>query len=629
MEPDNLLDSMISPDELRSLSDTELSTLADELRERIIKSVSAHGGHLASNLGVAELAIALHYVFDFSSDRLLWDVGHQCYAHKMLTGRCKQFDSLRQSGGLSGFPDPEESPYDLFATGHAGTAISSALGLAWGDHHENRKTNVVAVVGDASIANGISLEALNNLAVLKRQFLVVLNDNSMAIDRTRGGLAYALDRVRLTDAYTGLKHSTENILHHLPLGDEITDAIRNIKDGLKTTIHGRQVFEALGLGYFGPVDGHNIPDLIRVLRRLAKINRPVILHVNTVKGRGCQYAVEDPRGFHSPSAFNASNGKSVTKPKHRPTWTTAFGETILQAGKNEPKLVAITAAMPDGTGLVKFREEFPDRYIDVGINESHAMVMAAGIAKSGMKPLVAIYSTFMQRAMDQIFHDVCLQGLSVILCMDRAGLVGSDGAVHHGTMDIAMLRSMPGITLMAPGDTSELQAAMNLAISLDGPSAIRYPREETPEPLPGQCPEFTPGKARVISEGTDGTFLCYGSIIENAVAAAGQLAQQGLSIGVVNARFAKPLDTTLISQLLTTGKPIVTCEDHAAVGGFGTAVIEAACQMGLSAANVRVMGLPDRFIPHASRNEQLIEAKLDAPNLAKTLKEMIDNSKQA
>jgi 1-deoxy-D-xylulose-5-phosphate synthase len=284
--------------------------------------------------------------------------------------------------------------------------------------------------------------------------------------------------------------------------------------------------------------------------------------------------------------------------------------------------------MPDGTGLVKFREEFPDRYIDVGINESHAMVLAAGIAKSGMKPLVAIYSTFMQRAMDQIFHDVCLQGLNVILCMDRAGLVGSDGAVHHGTMDIAMLRSMPGITLMAPGDANELQAALDLAISLDGPSAIRYPREETPEPLPvpGKCPEFTPGKARVISEGTDGTFLCYGSIIENAMTAAQQLTAQGLSIGVVNARFAKPLDTTLISQLIATGKPIVTCEDHAATGGFGTAVIEAACQMGLSAANVRIMGLPDRFISHASRDEQLIEAGLDAPNLAKTLKEMIANS---
>jgi 1-deoxy-D-xylulose-5-phosphate synthase len=626
MEPDKLLDSITSPDQLRGLSDSELSHLADELRDRIISVVAARGGHLASNLGVAELAIALHYVFDFPGDRLLWDVGHQCYAHKLLTGRNDRFDTLRQSGGVSGFPSPDESPYDLFATGHAGTAISTALGLAWSDRHDGLDTKVVAVVGDASIANGMSLEGLNNLAVLKRQFLVVLNDNSMAIDRTRGGLAYALDRVRLTAAYTGLKHSTENILHHLPLGDEITDAIRSIKAGLKTTIHGRQVFEALGLGYFGPVDGHNIPDLIRVLRRLAKIDHPVILHVNTVKGRGCQYAVEDPCRFHSPSAFDASNGKDVSRPKHRPTWTEAFADTIVQVGRDNPKVVAITAAMPDGTGLVKFREEFPDRYVDVGINESHAVAMAAGMAKTGIRPVVAIYSTFMQRAMDQIFHDVCLQGLGVVLCMDRAGLVGSDGAVHHGTMDIAMLRSMPGITLMAPADKTELQAALTLAVSLEGPSAIRYPRDETPEDLGGKCPEFKPGKARVLSEGADGTFLCYGVTLEAALAAERQLSDRGLSIRVINARFAKPLDAALIGDIIATGKPVVVCEDHAAIGGFGSAVLEAASRRDLNTENVCLLGLPDRFIAHASRREQLAQAGLDADNLASTLKEMIDSN---
>ncbi|MCP4375265.1 MAG: 1-deoxy-D-xylulose-5-phosphate synthase [bacterium] len=625
MESRNLLDNITSPNQLRELSDSELGHLADELRDRIISVVAARGGHLASNLGVAELAIALHYVFDFSSDRLLWDVGHQCYAHKLLTGRNDRFDTLRQNDGISGFPSPDESPYDLFATGHAGTAISTALGLAWADRSANADTSVVAVVGDASMANGMSLEGLNNLAALKRQFLVVLNDNSMAIDRTRGGLAYALDRVRLTDAYTGLKHSTENILHHLPLGDEITDAIRNIKDGLKTTIHGRQVFESLGLGYFGPVDGHNIPDLIRVLRRVKKIDHPVILHVNTVKGRGCQYAIEDPRRFHSPSAFNASNGKAVSSPKRRQTWTEAFADTIVQTGRGNPKAVAITAAMPDGTGLVKFREEFPDRYVDVGINESHAMAMAAGMARAGMRPVVAIYSTFMQRAMDQIFHDVCLQGLPVVLCMDRAGLVGSDGAVHHGTMDIAMLRAMPGITLMAPADKTELQAAMTLAMSLDGPSAIRYPRDETPEELPGQCPEFKPGVVRVLSEGTDGTFLCYGATVDAALDAERQLNQQGLSIGVVNARFAKPLDTTLIGNLISAGKPVVVCEDHAMIGGFGSAVLEAAADMDLNTVNVHLLGLPDQFIAHASRPEQLTQAGLDAGNLVSTIKKAIDN----
>jgi len=628
MEPDKLLESIISPNQLRDLSYSDLSRLADELRDRIIRVVAASGGHLASNLGVAELAIALHYVFDFSHDRLLWDVGHQCYAHKLLTGRNDRFDTLRQNGGLSGFPSPDESPYDLFATGHAGTAISTAIGLAWSDRFDGLDTNVVAVVGDASMANGMSLEGLNNLAALKRQFLVVLNDNSMAIDRTRGGLAYALDRVRLTDAYTGLKHSTENILQYLPLGDEITDAIRSIKAGLKTTIHGRQIFEALGLGYFGPVDGHNIPDLIRVLRRLAKVDSPVILHVNTVKGRGCQYAVEDPRRFHSPSAFDASNGKDVSQPKRRPTWTEAFADTIVQVGRENPKVVAITAAMPDGTGLVKFREEFPDRYVDVGINESHAVAMAAGMAKTGMRPVVAVYSTFMQRAMDQIFHDVCMQGLGVVLCMDRAGLVGSDGAVHHGTMDVTMLRAMPGITLMAPADQAELHAALALAVSLDGPSAIRYPRDETPEDLDGKCPEFKPGKARVLAEGTDGTFLCYGAILKTALSARQQLSDRGLAIGLVNARFAKPLDEELIGEIIAAGKPLVICEDHAAIGGFGSAVLEAATALNLNAENVHLLGLPDHFIPHASRREQLAHAGLDADHLASTLEKKIDNPPQ-
>ena len=360
-----------------------------------------------------------------------------------------------------------------------------------------------------------------------------------------------------------------------------------------------------------------------MLRRLAKINHPVILHVNTVKGRGCQYAVEDPRRFHSPSAFDAANGKAVSRPKRRTTWTESFAETIVQAGKQHPKLVAITAAMPDGTGLVKFREEFPDRYVDVGINESHAIALAAGIAKAGMKPIVAIYSTFMQRAMDQIFHDVCLQGLGVIMCMDRAGLVGSDGAVHHGTMDIAMLRAMPGITLMAPADTCELKAAMDLAMSLDAPSAIRYPRDETPADLPGQCPAFELGKARVISEGTDGTFLCYGTVLEPAMAAEMKLGQEGLSIGLVNARFAKPLDVELIGQLIATGKPLVVCEDHAKTGGFGSAVLEVAAEMNLDAQNVRLVGLPDEFVPHASRQQQLQQVGLDPMSLAATIKDMI------
>lgn len=626
MKSSEILGRIKTPHQLRRLSEEELNQLADELRQRIVEVVSRQGGHLASNLGIAELTIALHYVFDFSRDRLLWDVGHQCYAHKLLTGRNEAFDTLRQAGGLSGFPAPAESFYDLFATGHAGTAISTGAGLAWADRHLKADTKIVTVVGDASIANGLALEGINNLAPLRRQFLVVLNDNSMAIDHTRGGMAQALDRIRLTQAYSGLKHSTENILQHLPLGDEIHDALQNLKDGLKASIHGRQAFEAIGLGYFGPVDGHNIPQLIRVLRRLAKVNNPVILHAHTVKGLGCQYAVEDPCRFHSPSAYTVENGRVVFAPKARATWTQVFSDTLVEAGRADERIVVITAAMPDGTGLVKFRQEFSDRCIDVGISESHAVAMAAGLARGGLRPVVAIYSTFMQRAMDQVFHDVCLQKLPVLLCMDRAGLVGSDGAVHQGMMDVAMLRTMPGMVLMAPADASELRAAVTLGLSLETPAAIRYPRDEVPQDLPGPCPPFELGSARVIREGHDGAFLCYGAVVEAAVAAAKILQdREDLSVGVVNARFAKPLDAAMIGNLISRPKPVVVCEDHAAIGGFGSAVLELAAERGLSASNIRLVGLPDRFITHASRSQQLAETGLSSDNLAATMKDLILN----
>jgi 1-deoxy-D-xylulose-5-phosphate synthase len=624
---DNLIDTITSPHQLRRLSTDQLAQLAEEIRQKIISVVSRQGGHLASNLGVAELTIALHHVFDFTSDRLLWDVGHQCYAHKMLTGRGERFDSLRQAGGLSGFPSPAESPYDLFSTGHAGTAISTAAGLAWADHAAGRDTRVVAVVGDASIVNGLSLEGLNNAGLLPRQFLIILNDNSMAIDRTQGAMAGLLDRIRLTGAYSEFKQSTEQLLQHLPLGGEISEALRHLRDGLRTTLHGEQVFESLGLGYYGPVDGHNIPELLRMLKRLSTLNRPALLHVHTVKGRGCEYAVEDPCRFHSPSAYSHENGKVVFPPKVRPTWTKVFGETLVELGREDERVVAITAAMPDGTGLVGFREEFPERYVDVGISESHAVALAAGMARGGQRPVVAVYSTFMQRALDQVFHEMSLQKLPVVLCMDRAGLVGSDGAVHHGFADVAMMRMLPGMTVMAPADAPEMRAAMKLAISLDGPSAIRYPRDEVGEDLPGDCPPFEPGKARVVREGPDATLLCYGTTVEPAMAAADMLAEEKqLSVGVVNARFAKPLDVVLISRIIKTGRPVLVCEDHGSIGGFGSAVLELAAARGLDASNVRLLGLPDRFIHHAKRQEQLTEVGLDATNISAMLLDMIHHT---
>lgn len=634
MSTEKLLPRITTPHQLRRLTEPQLSLLAAELRETIIDVVSRRGGHLASNLGIAELTIALHYVFDFTSDRLLWDVGHQCYAHKLLTGRAGQFESLRQANGLSGFPAPSESPYDLFACGHAGTAISTAAGLAWGDHAAGRKNKVVAVVGDASIVNGLSLEGLNNAALLQRQFLIILNDNSMAIDRTHGAMAHALDRIRMTQTYSGIKQSAENVLQHMPLGKEINDAIRNIKAGLKTTLHGGQIFEALGLQYFGPVDGHDIHELIRVLRRLADVSGPVLLHVHTQKGRGAEYAVEDPCRFHSPSAYRIENGQAVFEKKGHPTWTAVFGQCLLERAQKDERVVAITAAMPDGTGLVKFREHFPSRYIDVGIGESHGVAMAAGLAKAGLRPIVAVYSTFMQRAFDQVFQEVCLQGLPVTICMDRAGLVGSDGAVHQGFSDIAFLRVLPRIVLMAPADADELKSAMDLAASLEAPVAIRYPRDEVPEPLGETCPPFELGKARVVRPGgavagggvspdASGVFLCYGAMAEPAMDAAAMLAEQGVEVAVVNARFAKPLDVPLISKLIALGKPVITLEDHSAVGGFGSAVLEMAAGRGLNAGKVRVMGIPDRFISHASRGQQLAECGLDCDSLASMMRQMI------
>ncbi len=621
---EDILARISSPRQLRGLSNGELLRLADELRERVIGVVSRRGGHLASNLGIAELTIALHYVFDFAKDQLLWDVGHQCYAHKLLTGRGDRFDGLRQAGGLSGFPAPSESEYDLFATGHAGTAISTAMGLAWADKQQQADRKVVAVVGDASIANGLSLEAINNLGRLGRQFLIVLNDNSMAIDRTQGGLADVLDRVRMTSTYSGLKHSAERILQRLPLGEEVTEALRHIKEGLRTTIQGGRIFEGLGISYFGPVDGHDIPTLIRVLRSLSEMDCPALLHVHTEKGRGCKYAVEDPCRFHSPSAYRVEAGQAVFAEKERPTWTEVFSKALVAEAEKDDRVVAISAAMPDGTGLADFRQRFGDRMIDVGICESHAVAMAAGLAKGGLRPVVAIYSTFMQRAMDQVFQEVSLQNLPVVLCMDRGGLVGSDGAVHHGTMDIAMLRPLPGIVLAAPADAAEMRAVLAFALSCENPTAIRYPRDMVPEDLPGPCPAFQLGRARVLREGDDGTLLCYGATVEPAMVAARILSEQRQAeVGVVNARFAKPLDAALITRLIQSGKPMLVCEDHAVAGGFGSAVLELAADRGLRADQVRLVGLPDRFISFAARQEQLTEVGLDATHISAAIWELI------
>jgi len=446
----------------------------------------------------------------------------------------------------------------------------------------------------------------------------VLNDNSMAIDKTQGALARWMDRLRMTHTYSDVKSSTEYLLKRVPLGGEITDALRHLRDGLKTSIHGGQFFEGLGLAYFGPFDGHNIHDLVGALSRLKDFDHPVVLHLRTQKGRGRDYAVEDPTRFHSPSAHTIEDGRAVFPDHGDQTWTDVFADALIEKAKDDKRVVALTAAMPDGTGLTKFREHFPERTIDVGIGESHAVGMAAGLAKAGHRPVVAIYSTFMQRAIDQVFHEGALQKLPVVVCMDRAGLVGSDGAVHHGFMDVAAFRTLPNMTILAPATGEEMSLALDCALSLDGPSAIRYPRDFVPT-CETPAPAFDVGKSVTVREGSDGTLLCFGTTLAPALEASEQLASDGVSVTVVNARFAKPLDLDMVRDAYARA-PVVTLEEHAIAGGFGSAVLQAASELKLDTSRTATLGIPDEFIPHGSRSAQLASVGLDPKSIAETFK---------
>jgi len=621
-----LLDKIESPADLRALAVGELPALAAEIRQRIIDVVGRRGGHLTSNLGVTELTIALHRVFDFSEDCLLWDVGHQCYPHKLLTGRNGRFDSLRQAGGVSGFPNAAESEYDLFDVGHAGTAVATAVGIARADELKGRDRSVVALVGDASIVNGVAFEGLNQAGTLKRQFLVVLNDNEWGISPTQGAMAEYLAKFRASHLYEEAKERTKRLLPKLPLvGKPVFDMIAHLKEGIKATVQPGQVFEAMNLQYVGPVDGHDIKHLIAILELLKRANHPVLLHVCTVKGKGCDWASAAPGKYHSPAPFGIESGKVVLKSGKGKGWTTAFVDALIDLADTNQDIFALTAGMPDGTGLSKLQERHPDRCRDLGIVESCTVDVAAGMAKAGLRPVVAIYSTFLQRAFDQVFQEVVLQGLPVMFCMDRAGLVGGDGAVHHGFLDIAYLRGFPQMVLMAPCDEPELLAAMKFGLTLDGPCAIRYPRDNVPSPLP-DCPAFELGVSRRLRSGPDATVLCYGLTTIYALAAAEILAENGIEIGVVNARFAKPIDREMVAEAFVPGHLVVTAEDHSIAGGFGSAVLEVAQELGLDASAMVRLGLPvDRFVAHGSRAGQLAECRLDASGIAATIQSWLES----
>ncbi|MGB2987043.1 MAG: 1-deoxy-D-xylulose-5-phosphate synthase [Phycisphaerae bacterium] len=625
----SLLDKIRSPADVRALPLDRLPTLAEEIRRRILDVVGRRGGHLTSNLGVTELTIALHRVFDFSKDRLLWDVGHQCYPHKLLTGRNDRFDTLRQAGGISGFPSTSESEYDLFNVGHAGTSIATAVGMARADQLLERDRRVVTLIGDASIVNGVAFEGLNQAGTLRRQFLVVLNDNEWGISPTQGAVAEYLAKFRASEFYDEVKEHTKKLLPKLPLlGKPVYEMIAHLKEGIKATMSPGQMFEALGLQYVGPVDGHNIKYLIQILDVLKRAPRPVLLHVHTVKGNGYEWATAEPGKYHSPQPFVVQGGKVTLKSGSGKSWTTAFMESLIDLAEENDKIYALTAGMPDGTGLSKFQERFPDRCRDLGISESCTVDVGAGMAKAGLRPVAAIYSTFLQRAFDQVFQEVALQGLPVMLCLDRAGVVGGDGAVHHGFLDIAYLRGLPGMVLMAPCDEVELHDAMRFGLTLDQPCAIRYPRANVPAPIP-DCPRYELGRSRRLRDGDDATVLCYGVSAIDAMAAAEMLAESGIEIAVVNARFARPVDRAMVEAAFGSGGSVVTVEDHSVAGGFGSAVLETAQEMELSAARAVRLGIPaDRFVAHGSRAGQLAECGIDATGIASTVRSLVETGER-
>ncbi|MEA3225448.1 MAG: 1-deoxy-D-xylulose-5-phosphate synthase [Planctomycetota bacterium] len=629
-----LLEKINSPADIKKLSVPELNTLAEEIRQFILKSLSKTGGHLASNLGVVELTLALHYVFDLKQDKLLWDVGHQCYTHKIITGRKEKFKNLRQVEGISGFPNPAESQYDQFSVGHAGTSIATAIGMALGEQLTSRKqktpeSKIVAMIGDASIVNGTSFEAMNNLGLVKRQMLIVLNDNSMAIDATVGAVAKYFSKVRLSHTYEGLRKTTSNILEHMPvIGKSVEETLERIKKGIRMTLPASQLFESLHVPYFGPVDGHDIDPLIQLFEALAELNHPVLLHVYTKKGKGFSPADQGPSKFHSTGPFKI-NGDTVEKsttPKKR-SFTTAFGDHLTELAEKDKKIVAITSAMCDGTGLMEFSKTFPDRFYDVGIAESAAIDIAAGMARGGLKPVVCIYSTFLQRGFDQIFQEVAQQNLPVVFCIDRAGFVGSDGPTHHGLMDIGFMRMMPNLVVTAPANDIETKLALEFAVSADKPVVIRYPKDVVPseEFFRAACTKpFELGKSVTVkkSKGSALAIISYGTVLTEALKAAALLAEKKIPVDVINARFAAPVDEK-ISNLLKRGKKVVTVEDHAVACGFGSAVLELAAAKGCSPNNIRLLGAPRRFIGHNSRDAQLMEAGVDADSIAETVRKML------
>ncbi len=624
----DLLSKVNSPADLQQFSNEELTQLAQEMRDELVRVLSIRSAHFASNLGVVELCLALHLCFDFSKDRLIWDTGHQVYPHKLITGRYKRFRTLRTRGGLMGYPNPHESIYDLFMTGHAGCSVSTALGLKTGDDLVGQpERHSVAVIGDGALPSGIVFEALNNAGNLGRKLLVVLNDNQMSICPRVGALAQCLDRARLTNFYQTWKRSLQKLVARLPLvGDMASQAIDQVRDGLKALLTGGMLFEELGFHYIGPIDGHDLPGLRNWINTIKDYTGPVLLHVLTVKGHGVQAASDDPVTYHTPPVFEkVGPERTIVSLRHggSRTYTDVASAAIYQAMKEDPHVTVMTAAMCQGNKLEKVRTDFPGRFFDTGICESHAVAFAAGQAKAGAKPIVAIYSTFLQRSFDQIFQEVALQNLPVTFCLDRAGLTGPDGPTHHGAYDTAYMRLFPNMVVMAPGDESDLAPMLNFALGHTSPTSLRYPKASL-EKVERSWQPIELGQAEVFDWGSDAMLIAYGTLFPSCVKAAQKLRQQGYDVGVVNARFVKPLDQSVILKAVRETPLVVTVEEGTLEAGFGSAVLEAVNAAGLDARNIVRLGLPDRFVEHGERAELLTELGLDVEGLCRAVRLGLD-----
>lgn len=612
-----LLETIDSPTDLKKLTPEQLPALAAEVRQFLLETVSTTGGHLGSNLGTVELAIALHYCFDSPRDKIIWDVGHQAYTHKILTGRRQRFHTQRQYKGISGFPKRCESEHDAFGVGHSSTSISAGLGMAAAADLDGSKNHAIAVIGDGSLTGGMAFEALNQAGHLKKNLIVILNDNEMSISKNVGAFSTFISRKMTGRYYRDLKKEMQGLLKHIPsIGSDILHFARRAENSLKGFLTPGALFEALGFDYVGPLDGHDLTQLVEVFNNINELDGPLLVHVMTTKGKGYQPAEDTPSKYHGVGVFDIETGKGAAKPALK-SYTDIFGETLVDLAEADAKILAITAAMPDGTGLGAFSKRFPERFFDVGIAEQHAMVFAAGLAADGFRPVTAIYSTFVQRAYDQVFHDICLQKLPVTIAMDRAGLVGDDGPTHHGVFDLSYLRHLPNMTLMAPKDENELRRMLKCAIYSDVPIALRYPRGAGfGVELDRDIPALEIGRGEQLLEGRDVTIIAIGSTVYPAVQAAEKLVKLGVCAGVINARFVKPLDADLILAAARSTGRVITVEENALQGGFGSAVLELLNDNQLQDVRVKRLGIPDHFIEQGSQAQLRMDVGIDAEGIA-------------